>query len=731
MPTGSETGRSLFVEAGAHALLTILRFSGGGPAHRNAMRQRWSISRKLFLLVLASVMVGLLAAATLSIWIEADRYLATRQRELQAVAQVFASATASAAAARDPVAARNAMRAIGQIAGMQHARIETLDGRTLAEMGVAALLDSDLRIGGTEPISVWRALRTRSVQVTVPIRESGGTVGRFVLVGDASDLTANLLRTLRVAMLCALFALAVGLSVAARLQRGITAPLRNLTFVLERIRKTHDYAARIEATSDDEVGRLVDSFNETLGEIRKRDRELEKLAYYDPLTGLANRALFRRTLDDGLSHCGRTGTQGALLLLDLDRFKEVNDTLGHAAGDELLIKVAHLIGRVLPEHHFLARLGGDEFAIMVPECGDASAIERLAAEVIAAISGSIVLERGEVTVETSIGIVLIPGDGPTASDLLRNADLALYRAKEEGRGRFVFFKPDMHIALQRRTELARDLHSAISENVGLSVHYQPQIDLATGRVTAFEALMRWNHPTRGSIPPSEFIPVAENSRLICDLGLWVLRHAALQAKAWLDAGEPPREVAVNVSTAQIWHADLVRQVADVLEQTGLPPHLLCIELTESLLADYAEGHVRTVLKALKGLGVRLALDDFGTDYSSLGYLARLPFDKLKIDRLFVDGITDSDRARELVKGIIALGRGLGMAVVAEGTEKPREVEILRGYGCDLAQGYVFARPTVAADALEFARRREAGALLVDTPSSPAQVPVVRLPAAAA
>jgi EAL domain-containing protein (putative c-di-GMP-specific phosphodiesterase class I) len=243
--------------------------------------------------------------------------------------------------------------------------------------------------------------------------------------------------------------------------------------------------------------------------------------------------------------------------------------------------------------------------------------------------------------------------------------------------------------------------------------------------------MRWNHPTRGSIPPSEFIPVAENSRLICDLGLWVLRHAALQAKAWLDAGEPPREVAVNVSTAQIWRADLVRQVADVLEQTGLPPHLLCIELTESLLADYAEGHVRTVLKALKGLGVRLALDDFGTDYSSLGYLARLPFDKLKIDRLFVDGITDSDRARELVKGIIALGRGLGMAVVAEGTEKPREVEILRGYGCDLAQGYVFARPTVAADALEFARRREAGALLVDTPSSPAQVPVVRLPAAAA
>jgi EAL domain-containing protein (putative c-di-GMP-specific phosphodiesterase class I) len=314
---------------------------------------------------------------------------------------------------------------------------------------------------------------------------------------------------------------------------------------------------------------------------------------------------------------------------------------------------------------------------------------------------------------------------------LRHADLALYRAKEEGRGRFVFFKPDMHTALQRRTALGRDLHAAISGNVGLSAHYQPQIDLSTGRVTGFEALTRWDHPTRGSIPPSEFIPVAENSRLICDLGLWVLRQAASQAKAWLDAGEPPREVAVNVSTAQIRHADLVRQVADVLEQTGLPAHLLCIELTESLLADYAEGHVRTVLNELKGLGVTLALDDFGTDYSSLGYLARLPFDKLKIDRLFVDGITDSDRARELLKGIIALGRGLGMAVVAEGAEKPGEVAILREYGCDLAQGYFFARPAPAADALNVARDREARQALLEAPSSSAQVPVVRLPAAAA
>ncbi len=610
------------------------------------------------------------------------------------------------------------MTAIGQIAGMRQARIKMPDGSALADMGFVAQLDTDLKIDGTEPISLWRTLSSRSVQVTVPITESGGTVGAFVLVGDASDLIDNLLQTLQLSVLCALLALTTGLLVAARLQKGIIAPLRNLTSAMERIRKTHDYAAHVAATSTDEVGQLVDGFNETLSEICRRDRQLEKLAYYDPLTGFANRTLFRRALDDALSRCNRTGADSALLLLDLDHFKEVNDTLGHAAGDELLVKVAHLIEQVLGKQHFLARLGGDEFAIIVSECGGESAVERLAGEVVAAVSGSIILdERGEVAIATSIGIVHIPRDGTTASDLVRNADLALYRAKEEGRGRFAFFEPDMHTAVQHKTELARDLRSAVSENVGLAVHYQPQIDLSNRRVSGFEALMRWNHPTRGDVPPAEFIPVAERSRLICDLGLWILRHAAIQAKAWIDAGEPPREVAVNLSAAQIWHTDVVREVAGVLEETGLPPHLLCIELTESLMADHQEGRARAVLNALKGLGVTLALDDFGTDYSSLGYLTQLPFDKVKIDRVFVNGITDSVRARELLKGIIALGRGLGMAVVGEGAEKPEEIAILCEFSCDLAQGYVFARPTEAAEALNFARAFDAGQFILNTPLS--------------
>jgi diguanylate cyclase (GGDEF)-like protein len=465
-----------------------------------------------------------------------------------------------------------------------------------------------------------------------------------------------------------------------------------------------DFAVTSKAMMDAE-GRLI-GFNGTIQDISARktaEESLQKLAYYDPLTGLANRALFHNEINDVLTRCARTGSRAALLLLDLDRFKEVNDSLGHAAGDELLCKVAHLLSRSLGNSHFLSRLGGDEFAVIMSDYADQSAVEALAVEVLAAISGSITLDWGEVNIGTSIGVVLIPRDGNNLNDLLRNADLALYRAKEDGRGRFNIFDACMSAAAQHKMVLARELRRAVTTNSGLSVHYQPQVELSTGHVTGFEALMRWNHPTFGNVPPSDFIPIAESSQLICDLGLWILREAAQQAKAWLDAGETPREVAVNVSAAQIWHTDFVSDVVRVLKETGLPPHLLCLELTESLLADHAEGRVRAVLTEFNRLGVTLALDDFGTDYSSLGYLTQLPFDKLKIDRIFIGGIAGSERARKLLEGVIALGRGLGMQIVMEGVENPEEVEILRGFNCDIIQGYVFARPTPAPQALGFAR----------------------------
>ncbi|MCY0096728.1 putative bifunctional diguanylate cyclase/phosphodiesterase [Hoeflea ulvae] len=443
--------------------------------------------------------------------------------------------------------------------------------------------------------------------------------------------------------------------------------------------------------------------------------QLEKLAFHDPLTGLANRTLFHRRVDDALGRCARTGEIGALLLLDLDRFKDVNDTLGHAVGDALLVKVAHLLARTLGNAHFVSRLGGDEFAVLLEGVSDRDESERIATEIVAVISGMTVLDRIEVTVGTSIGIAMLLDHGRTSDELLRSADLALYRAKEEGRGRYRIFESSMDEAVQEKVALSPDLRNALADDQGLSVHYQPQIEILTGRVIGYEALIRWNHPVRGNIPPALFIPIAESSHLICDVGYWVLRQAAFQAKEWLDAGVPTPTIAVNVSAAQIWNSDLVSDVGKVLAESDLPPHLLCLELTESLLMDQNESRVRNVLKSLKEFGVTLALDDFGTGYSSLGYLTQLPFDKLKIDRIFIDGVNTSQRSTELLRGIIALGRGLGMTTIAEGAETQEEVAVLRELGCDQIQGFFFARPAPADEALAYALRMAADALVAATP----------------
>ncbi len=459
-------------------------------------------------------------------------------------------------------------------------------------------------------------------------------------------------------------------------------------------------------------GRQMQGFTGTIQDISERkisEEQLEKLAYYDQLTGLPNRSLFWRRMSDILAQSAGLKREGAVLVLDLDRFKEVNDSLGHAAGDELLRNVAHQVSTAIDGDCFLARLGGDEFAIIMPDCSEQAAMEHLANTIIAKLTRPIRLLGGEVLIGTSIGVAKFPRDGANSNELLRNADLALYHAKENGRGQIAVFEAGMSEIAQYKIALARDLRDAIGQNEGLYIEFQPKVVLDGGSVQGFEALMRWKHPVFGVVPPSDFIPVAESSGVICELGMWILRESVRQGQAWLAAGEPPREIAVNVSAAQIWQSDFVTDVAAALAETGFPPHLLCLELTESLFADHGEGRVRTALEALKKLGVTLALDDFGTNYSSLGYLKQLPFDQLKIDRVFVAGVDLSTRARELLKGIIALGKGLGMAIVGEGAETAEEVQTLRELGCNFVQGYAMSRPCSAAQALVFAQTMATGA----------------------
>ena len=430
-------------------------------------------------------------------------------------------------------------------------------------------------------------------------------------------------------------------------------------------------------------------------EIGYRDSALKRLAFFDPLTGLANRQSFHGQLEAVLASCVDDQIKAALFLLDLDEFKSINDSYGHSAGDALLVNVAAALKHNASEHVHLARLGGDEFAIVVTGINSEAEAQAVFAPIIQAISQPVEIMARHVQIGVTAGVTMIPRDGTTPSDLLRRADLALYSAKREGKGRMHIYRPKLDEDVQERTALAIDLRHAIRENQ-LEVHYQPQVNIHSGGVIGYESLLRWKHPTRGYVPPDQFIPIAESNGLICDLGQWILRQSCRQARAWLDSGFAVRQISVNISVAQIRQFNFPGQVEAILAETRLPPYILCLELTESLFAGYSAKRVKQVLEGLKGVGVSLAIDDFGTGYSSLSYLQGLPFDKLKIDRAFVSGIEEDADKRRLLTGVIDLGHALDLTIVAEGAETPGEIALLRQMQADQVQGYVFSKPLPAA-----------------------------------
>ena len=414
------------------------------------------------------------------------------------------------------------------------------------------------------------------------------------------------------------------------------------------------------------------------------------LAQYDPLTSLPNRILFKERLEQALAVARREERQVAVLWLDLDHFKEVNDTLGHPAGDILLKRVTERLSACVRETDTIARFGGDEFVVVQsgPMHSDAAAV--LARRMIDALAEPFELDGHEVVSGVSIGIAMSPNDGSDPDLLLKSADTALFRVKAEGRGGFRFFEEEMNARLQARKAMEHDLRRALTEEQ-FELHYQPQVELATGRVRGVEALLRWRHPRRGWILPMEFIPLAEETGLIAPIGEWVLRTACRQAAIW-----PELRMAVNLSAVQFRLPGLDRVVAEVLAETGLPPARLELEITETVLLHDTDTTLATLL-AIKEAGVRVAMDDFGTGYCSLSYLRRFPFDKIKIDRSFVRDLTSEVDAEAIIRAVVRLGQSLGMTTNAEGVETIEQADYLRSQGCDEVQGYHFGQPMSARD----------------------------------
>jgi len=428
-------------------------------------------------------------------------------------------------------------------------------------------------------------------------------------------------------------------------------------------------------------------------EKKKVEDQIRHMAHHDPLTELPNRVLLHDRIGQAIAQARRDGSIAAILFIDLDRFKNVNDSLGHQVGDGLLRTVAERLVACVRGTDTVARMGGDEFVVVLTDLKRAEDAGLIAQKILGALPRPINIEGHELRVTPSVGICLYPHDGEDVETLMRNADAAMYHAKQTGRNNFQFFTRQMNVAVNRRLLLEKDLRLAL-EREEFTLYYQPQLDLKTGGIVGFEALIRWPHPLRGMIASSDFIPVAEETGLITPIGEWVLRRACMQARGWQALGYPQLQISVNCSARQFRLEGLVDTVERTLRESGLPASSLELELTESIIVEHTE-HVMARFKALDEMGVKLSIDDFGTGYSSLGYLKRFPIHELKIDRSFVRDVgTDPDDAA-IVSAIIVMAHGLGLQVIAEGVETAEQLAFLKKAGCDRAQGYYFSRPLPA------------------------------------
>jgi diguanylate cyclase (GGDEF)-like protein/PAS domain S-box-containing protein len=433
-----------------------------------------------------------------------------------------------------------------------------------------------------------------------------------------------------------------------------------------------------------------------ISEIKEAQRQLDYLANHDPLTELPNRRLFQEVLDHTISHSRGGPQMVGVLVFDLDRFKQINDSLGHPIGDTLLQEVAKRLQHSLRRGDMLARLGGDQFALLVEAVHDAQQLGKIARQLLDALASRPVAIQGhEFYTTASVGIALWPDDGKDVQKLIRNAESAMYQAKEQGRNTYHYYSAELTASSFERLLMETHLRQAVDRNE-LVLHYQPQVLLESGAIVGAEALIRWQHPELGPISPGKFIPVAEESGLIVPIGAWVLRTACRQAKQWRDAGLPLQSISVNIAGPQFERAEFVGTVRQALDETGLEPEMLELEITETFISRRID-HALAVLEELRRLGVKLAIDDFGTGYSSMMYLKRLPIDKLKIDRSFIHGLPDDQEDVAIAKAIIALGKSMDFIVIAEGIETPEQQAFLLREACDQGQGFLHSRPIPAED----------------------------------
>ena len=568
------------------------------------------------------------------------------------------------------------------------------------------LRDHDQGGSATDVLGLVRSLdrEAKVIRLEFPITHNDVVLGRFIMGMSRQSLQSESRRQLVIqAVVLAAIVLFLSLAIYGVFRFNVLFPIRALIAASREVARGH-YAA-VEVKSTDELGLLARAFNAMTEEVKQEQAKLHKQANFDALTGLPNRMMALDRIAVEIGRARRSSQRFAVLFIDLDDFKNVNDSLGHAVGDELLVAIGHRLRGCLRDADTVARLGGDEFLVLLPDVDSEVGVEKVAERLLEAVAEPQDLGGRKVVSKCSIGIALYPENGKTYEELMANADNAMYQAKATERSSVIFFTEEMNTRVRERMQMEQDLNVAV-EAGQLQLHFQPVVEAAGQRHRGAEVLLRWRHPERGLLSSTHFIPLAETTGQIVRIGDWVLEEACRAWSQWHRAGINPGFLAVNISRIQ-FRKRFARRLADLMASYGVPPQALELEITESVLLDDHQ-QVAEELNSLRALGVKLSLDDFGTGYSSLSYLKRFRFDLLKIDRSFVAGLPGNPDDVSLVKAILAMARGLDLKVVAEGVENREQLRFVTAHGCDFVQGYLFARPQDAESYRRYLENRQAG-----------------------
>lgn len=625
--------------------------------------------------------------------------------QTQADANLASENMSAAIAFDDKLAASEILGAFRVVTGISHAAVFDRNDRLFAgyKREASTAEDASNILEGSQAYS----LSLMHVVVRKQFDLQGEKLGTIVIQSDLADVYEQLTLYLLIIVPVMGGILFVANLVLSRLQKHITEPIASLAAVSTRISDLGDYSMRARTSRLSDIGALSTAFNSMLERIQHREAELEseiaerkrveekldRLAHFDNVTELNNRHFFNERLHAVVSRSEQFKERTGLMFIDLDNFKAVNDTLGHDTGDELLRLVSKRLSDTLRFGDVICRIGGDEFAIILENISQASVASMVAEKCLASLAMPISINGNEIYISASIGISIYPDDARDMHELLKYADTAMYYAKNSGKNAFRLFLPSMQGEAQKRFSMDANLRRALERNE-FRLHYQTQIDLETSRIIGVEALIRWAHPDLGMISPAEFIPIAEETGLIVPIGEWVLREACNQMKQWHDEGMGHLRIAVNLSSRQLKEDNFVETVLKIVEETGINPKLLELELTESMLMD-VESSVIDKLYALRSAGIALAIDDFGTGYSSMSYLKTFPINCIKIDRSFVSDLPQNQEDAAITKAIIAMAKALKMQVIAEGIENLEQGHFLRDNGCDMSQGYYYSKPASA------------------------------------